>query len=320
MMDLLGLHHVTAITSDAQKCYDFYHNVLGLKLVKKTVNQDAVDTYHLFFADNEGSPGTDVTFFDFKDAPKHVGGANDIFAFTLRVPTDYSLYYFKQRFDEMQIKYGTVIKLNGKHALPFYDFDDRLIYLISDELNTGIPLGKPNPDSPVESVHQILGLGPVLLAVENTLVTASVLTQILGMERIGEYEYKDSLDAVHVFTMGEGGNGGEVHLLKRAGHSQQGYGGVHHVAFRLSDELKLQAALNKLNTGNIPNSGLVDRFYFKSLYFRDISGILFELATDGPGFSSDEPVDALGERLSLPPFLEARRSEIESALKPIQTK
>lgn len=319
-MDLLGLHHVTAITSDAQKCYDFYHKVLGLKLVKKTVNQDAVDTYHLFLLIMKRSPGTDVTFFDFKDAPKHLRGTNDIYAFSLRVPTDYSLYYFKQRFDEMQIKYDAVIKINGKHALPCYDFDDRLIYLISDELNTGIPMGKPNPHSPVESVHQVLGLGPVLLAVEHTLVTASVLTQILGMERTGEYEHSDSLDTVHVFSMGDGGNGGEVHLLKRTGQTEQGYGGVHHVAFRVSDALKLQAALNKLNTGNIPNSGVVDRYYFKSLYFRDISGILFELATDGPGFASDEPVDALGERLSLPPFLEARRNEIESALKPIQTK
>ncbi|WP_414043140.1 ring-cleaving dioxygenase [Macrococcus sp. EM39E] len=318
-MNLLGLHHVTAITSDAQKCYDFYHNVLGLKLVKKTVNQDSIDTYHLFFADNEGSPGTDVTFFDFNGAPKNISGTNEIYAFTLRVPTDYSLYYFKQRFDEMNVKYDGVMQLNGKHALPFYDFDERLIYLISDENNAGIPMGKPNPDSPIESIHQILGLGPIMLAVEHTLVTASVLTQVLGMERIGDYAHQQSLDKVHVFKMGDGGNGGEVHLLKRTGQSVQGYGGTHHVAFRVKDEIQLQKALNTLNEGNIPNSGLVDRYYFKSLYFRDISGILFEFATDGPGFASDEPLDALGERLSLPPFLEARRSEIENNLKPIKT-
>lgn len=319
-MNLLGLHHVTAITSDAQKCYDFYHTVLGLKLVKKTVNQDAVEAYHLFFADNEGSPGTDVTFFDFKDAPQHVSGTDEIFAFSLRVPTDYSLYYFKQRFDEMNVKYDAVIQLNGKHALPFYDFDDRLIYLISDENNTGIPMGKPNPDSPVESIHQVLGLGPVLLAVEHTLVTASVLTQILGMERVGDYAHNQSLDKVHVFSMGDGGNGGEVHLMKRSGESRPGFGGTHHVAFRVSDEVQLQACLSTLKKGNVPNSGVIDRYYFKSLYFRDISGILFEIATDGPGFATDESFDTLGERLSLPPFLEERRNEIEAALQPLQTK
>lgn len=318
-MDLLGIHHVTAITSDAQKCYDFYHQVLGLKLVKKTVNQDAVDTYHLFFADNEGSPGTDVTFFDFNNAPQNISGTNEIFAFTLRVPTDYSLYYFKERFDEMNVKYDAVVQLNGKNALPFYDFDERLVYLISDEHNSGIPMGKPNPESPVDSIHQILGLGPILLAVEHTLVTASVLTQVLGMTRVGDYAHQQSQDTVHVFSMGDGGNGGEVHLLKRSGQSVQGYGGTHHVAFRVKDEIQLQKALNTLNEGNIPNSGLVDRYYFKSLYFRDISGILFEFATDGPGFALDETLDALGERLSLPPFLEARRKEIESNLKPIQT-
>ncbi|MGK0554049.1 ring-cleaving dioxygenase [Macrococcus capreoli] len=318
-MELLGIHHVTAITSDAQKCYDFYHRVLGLKLVKKTVNQDAVDTYHLFFADNEGSPGTEITFFDFKDAPQNINGANEIFAFSLRVPTDYSLYYFKQRFDEMNVKYDAVIQINGKHALPFYDFDDRLIYLISDELNTGIPMGKPNANSPVDSVHQILGIGPVLLAVEHTLVTASVLTQVLNMERTGAYEHTHSLDTVHVFSMAEGGNGGEVHVLKQTGQSVQGIGGTHHVAFRISDEAKLQACLNTLNAGNIPNSGIVERFYFKSLYFRDISGILFEIATDGPGVTSDETLESLGERLSLPPFLEEQRATIEQQLKPLNT-
>ncbi|WP_414046434.1 ring-cleaving dioxygenase [Macrococcus equi] len=319
-MDLLGIHHVTAITSDAQKCYDFYHSILGLKLVKKTVNQDAIDTYHLFFGDNEGAPGTEVTFFDFKDTPKNESGTNEIFAFSLRVPTDYSLYYFKQRFDEYNIRYDSVIKINNKHALPFYDFDDRLIYLISDEMNSGIPLGQPNPESPVESIHQILGLGPILLAVEHTLVTASVLTQILGMKRISEYPHTQSDDSVHVFTMGEGGNGGEVHVLKRSGSSLQGYGGTHHVAFRVSDELKLRESLNLLISGSIPNSGIVDRYYFKSLYFRDVSGILFELATDGPGFTTDESLDALGKSLSLPPFLENRRAEIEQILTPLQTK
>lgn len=317
-MELLGIHHVTAITSDAQQCYNFYHNILGLKLVKKTVNQDAVDTYHLFFADNEGTPGTEVTFFDFKNMENNKSGANEIYAFSLRVPTDYSLYYFKQRFDEYNIKYDAVIQLNGKHALPFYDFDGRLVYLISDEQNKGIPLGSANPDSPVDSIHQILGLGPVLLGVEHTLITASVLTQILNMERISSYSHVASTEEVHVFSMGEGGNGGEVHLLKRTGHSTLGYGGTHHIAFRASDEKMLTLWLKRLKEAKVPNSGIVDRFYFKSLYFRDISGILFEIATDGPGFHVDEAIDKLGEQLSLPPFLEDKRTLIEQQLKPIK--
>ncbi|MCE4957008.1 VOC family protein [Macrococcoides caseolyticum] len=316
-MNLLGLHHVTLMTSDIQKCYDFYHHTLGLKLVKKTVNMDAIDTYHLYFGDNVGQPGTNITFFEYKNVPAQVTGTNILFSFSLRVPTDYSLYYFKQRFDALNVKYDAVIQINGKHALPFYDFEDRLMYLISDELNKGIPLGQANPDSPVDSIHQILGLGPVMLAVEHTLVTASVLTQVLGMERTGSYEYTHSLDTVHVFKLGEGGNGGEVHLLKRIGESIQGPGGIHHVAFRVKDHEQLEYYLNHLNKGSIPNTGIMDQYYYKSLYFRDISGIRFEIATDIPGMTVDETIDDLGESLSLPPRLEEKRSEIEDNLKPL---
>ncbi|GGB06120.1 ring-cleaving dioxygenase [Macrococcus hajekii] len=315
-MELLGIHHVSALTKDIQKCYDFYHHVLGMKLIKETVNQDDIASYHLYFGDKEGTPGTIITFFDFKSLTVQQKGTDSIYAYCLRVPTDRSLYAYKLRFDEYQVKYDAVIQINGRHALPFYDCDDRLVYLISDETNTGIQSGVPDEQSPVESIHQINGVGPVLLMINHTLVTASVLHQIMGLERQEEYSHHDSAEAVQVFSMAAGGNGGEVHLLQQSGvQAKQGAGGSHHIAFRVKN---IEQALERLKAAEIKNSGIIDRYYFKSLYFRDLSGVLFELATDLPGFTVDEEVDQLGFSLSLPPSLERQRVEIEDQLKPIK--
>ncbi|TDM13267.1 VOC family protein [Macrococcus lamae] len=313
-MNLSGIHHVTVKTTDMQKCYDFYHHILGMKLVKRTVSIDDTSAHHLYFGDGTGSPGTQLSFMA-THASDYRQGTNDVFAYSLRVPTDQSLYYFKLRFDEFNVNYDSVIQLNGRHALPFYDMDDRLVYLVSDENNTGVKYGTADIKSTVDSIHQIVGLGPILLSVVHTLSTASVLNQVLNFDRTGEYSHVKSAQPVQVYSIAEGGNGGELHLMQSDGLT--GQSNVHHIALRADGENKINQLLTVLETGNIPNSGEIDQFYCKSLYFKDLSGVLFEIATDLPGLTVDESEENLGSTLSLPPSLNNERTAIEDNLTPI---
>ena len=181
----------------------------------------------------------------------------------------------------------------------------------------GAGTSSPWENSPVPPEHQIRGLGPIVLTVQDLARTALVLTDIMNMRRVRDYAAHGA--DIHVFAMGEGGPAAELHVLEArdlAG-ARQGAGGVHHVAFRTPDETQYHAWTARLNELRIPNSGEIDRFYFRSLYFREPNGILFEIATDGPGFATDEPMETLGEKLALPPFLEGRRKEIEAGLKAI---
>jgi glyoxalase family protein len=170
----------------------------------------------------------------------------------------------------------------------------------------------------VPAEHQIRGLGPITLTVPELSRTVRVLTEVMNMRQARDYAQADGHRA-HVFAMGEGGPAAELHVIERRdlAAARQGAGGVHHVAFRTPDEAQYHAWTQRLNELRVPNSGEVDRFYFRSLYFRELNGILFEIATDGPGFATDEPMETLGEKLALPPFLEPRRAAIEAGLKPI---
>jgi glyoxalase family protein len=170
----------------------------------------------------------------------------------------------------------------------------------------------------VPAEHQIRGLGPITLNVQDLGRTAMVLTEVMNMRRMRDYASADG--DVHVFAMGEGGPAAELHVIegKDLPAARQGAGGVHHVAFRTPDETQYHAWTARLNERRVHNSGEIDRFYFRSLYFREPNGILFEIATDGPGFASDEPLESMGEKLALPPFLEPRRAMIEAGLKPIE--
>ena len=177
----------------------------------------------------------------------------------------------------------------------------------------------PWEKSPVPVEYQIRGLGPIVLSVHELGRTALVLTSVMNMRHARSYAAPDAQGEVQVFAMGEGGPAAELHVIEQKGlpMARQGAGGVHHVAFRTPDETQYHAWTQRLREHRIPNSGEVDRFYFRSLYFREPNGILFEIATDGPGFATDEPMETLGEKLALPPFLEPRRAEIEAGLKPI---
>ena len=314
-MQLTGIHHLTAISAKPRENLAFYTGLLGMRLVKKTVNQDDVSAYHLFYADGKANPGTDLTFFDFP-APPERRGTNAISRTGLRVAGENSLIYWRDRLKQAGGPTGDVTEVDGRLTLPFEDGEGQRLVLVDDR---GVGEGSPWDGSAVPAEHQIRGLGPIVLNVHDLARTEQVLVDAMNMRRERDYAAPDADARIHVFAMGEGGLAAELHVIegKDLPMAQQGAGGVHHVAFRTPDEAQYHAWTQRLNELGIRNSGEIDRFYFRSLYFREPNGILFEIATDGPGFATDEPMATLGEKLALPPFLEPRRAEIEAGLKPI---
>ncbi|MCP8616194.1 ring-cleaving dioxygenase [Salirhabdus salicampi] len=318
---LKGQHHVSALTANAKANYDFYTKILGMRLVKKTVNQDDTSVYHLFYADERGNPGTDLTFFEIPNAGNTYYGSNSISGTSLRVPKDDSLQYWMDRFNEFGVEYDSIQMDNGRATLHFRDHEGQRLILVSDEDNKGVAAGTPWEKGPVPLEHAIRGLGPVYLTVSREGRTERVLQDIMGYKEVSTYTNQND-NPVTVFETGEGGTGAEVHLEVRPDlpRERPGRGSVHHVAFRVDNEEELRKWVTRINEARIPNSGFVERYYFRSLYFREPNGILFELATDGPGFESDEPFESLGESLALPPFLEGKREQIEAKLVPLETK
>jgi glyoxalase family protein len=313
-LQLSGIHHLTAISAKPRDNLAFYTGVLGMRLVKKTVNQDDVSAYHLFYADGEANPGTDLTFFDFP-APPEQRGTNSIVRTGLRVAGEASFGYWQERLAAAGRATGKVHEVDGRLTLPFEDAGGQRLVLVDDG---GAAPSAPWARSPVPAEHQIRGLGPIVLSVQNLARTATVLTDVMNMSRVRDYALPDGKVQVHVFQMDGSGPAAELHVVEEKGPvARQGAGGAHHVAFRTPDETQYEAWAQRLNELGIRNSGEVDRFYFRSLYFREPNGILFEIATDGPGFATDEPMDTLGEKLALPPFLEPRRAQIEAGLKPL---
>lgn len=312
-MNLTGIHHLTAVTADAKRNHDFYTQALGMRLVKKTVNQDDVSAYHLFYADGQATPGTDITFFDWP-VGRERRGKHSISQTGLRVNGEKALAWWKDRFDSLKIEHQGITERNGRLVLDFEDFEGQRLSLVDDAGGGEV---HPWDRSPVPAEYQIRGLGPITISVPKLDRTAIVLTAAMDMRAGNEYRIGDT--PVHVFEMGEGGPAAELHVAvePHLPFAQQGAGGVHHVAFRTPDEKSYQECWERLQNLRAPSSGPVDRYYFRSLYFREPNGILFEIATDGPGFATDEPMDKLGESLALPPFLEPRREEIEAGLKPL---
>jgi glyoxalase family protein len=318
-VQLTGFHHLTAVTADAAGNHAFYTQLLGLRLVKKTVNQDDVSAYHLFYADGRATPGTDITFFDWP-VPRERRGTNSIVRTGLRVGSEATLQWWAQRFAAMKVASSPIATRDGRPALDFEDFEGQRLSLVVDTTRD-----EPHPweKSPVPAEHQVRGLGPITISVPELRATDVVLTQLMAMKRVREYASGGNGQAatVHVYQMGADGPRAELHVAVEPGAKpgRSGAGGVHHVAFRTPTFTEYDAWAERLQKFGMPSSGPVNRFYFRSLYFREPNGILFEIATDEPGFSADEPMDSLGERLALPPFLEPRRAEIEAGLKPLQT-
>ncbi len=315
MNQLKGIHHVTAITSSAEKNYEFFTYVLGMRLIKKTVNQDDIQTYHLFFADDKGSAGTDMTFFDFPGIQKGVHGTNEISKTSFRVPSDAALDYWVKRFDRLEVKHAGVKEQFGKKTVSFVDFDDQHYQLISDELDEGVAPGTPWQNGPIPLEHAITGLGPIFVRIADFGYFKEMLEKVLLFKEI------DSEGSFHLFEVGEGGNGAQVVVEHNAvlPQARQGFGTVHHAAFRVADRSVLEEWIDHMDRFGFQTSGYVNRHFFESLYTRVAPQILFEFATDGPGFMGDEPYETLGEKLSLPPFLEPKREQIEKSVRPIDT-
>jgi len=311
-----GLHHVTAVTANATRNLAFYRDVLGMRLVKKTVNQDDVRAYHLFYADGRGSPGSDLTFFDWPMAVPERRGAGAAARTGLRVSGgEEALAWWRERLIEAGAAVLEAASLDGRLTLPFEDPEGQRLALVDDGA-TGD--AHPWEQSPVPLARQIRGLGPVALSVRHAEPTLAMLVELLGMERARSYRLASGHQVEVVKAHGEG-PGTEVHVAAQPDlpPGRMGAGGVHHVAFRTPDDRQHRAWLERLEAFRVPNSGVVDRYYFRSLYFREPGGILFEIATDGPGFDVDEPPDSLGRTLALPPFLEPRRADIEAHLRPL---
>jgi glyoxalase family protein len=317
-MQLKGIHHLTAITANVRENYRFYTQVMGMRLVKRSVNQDDVSAYHLFYADAIGNPGTDLTFFDW-NMPREQRGTHSIIRTYLRINGEPALRYWKKRLHEHGISSSDIIERDGRLTLDFEDPEGQRLSLVDD----GGLGDEPQlwDESPVPADYQIRGLGPIMLSVPDLEPTDVILQKLMGMRHVREYTGTE-LDTIkiHVYEMAEGGPHAELHVAvePELSPARQGAGGVHHVAFRTPDENEYNAWADRLNSTGIPNSGKVDRYYFRSLYFREPNGILFEIATDGPGFAVDEDPETLGESVVLPPFLESRREEIVSNLKPIE--
>jgi glyoxalase family protein len=305
-MQLNGFHHLTAVTADAPRNHTFYTKNLGLRMVKKTVNQDDTSAYHLFYADGLGSAGTDITFFDWPTGPAR-RGTHSVVRTGLRIKGEKAFAWWQDHFKKNDIACESIGEENGRMVLHFEDFEGQRLSLVDDESNATANIWAK---STVPEEFQIRGLGPITLSVPDLAPTDKVLTQVMGM--VPAARFGDT----YIYHMNGIGPVAELHVRVES-HlppAQQGAGSVHHVAFNIP-MAAYEAWADRLKSMRVPNSGPVDRFWFKSLYFREPNGILFELATDGPGFQADEPMDKLGETLSLPPFLESKRAAIEAKLK-----
>lgn len=316
-MQLGGIHHLTAISADIRGNHRFYTQVLGLRLVKRSVNQDDVTAYHLFYADAKGSPGTDITFFDWPMARERRGTHSIVRTF-FRVHGEASLRWWEAWLHEQGLAVTPIESIDGRATLFFEDPEGQRLAIVDDKGAGDVPHIWER--SPVPAEHQLRGLGPIIISVPVITQTEVVLTQVMNMRPVREYPHPDnSQNQVHVFEMASGGAHAELHVIAQPDLPvvRQGAGGVHHVAFRTPTEDEYHAWSDRLNSVGLPNSGEVDRYWFRSLYFREPNGVLFEIATDGPGFAVDEDASTLGEKVVLPPFLESRRAQIVANLKPI---
>jgi glyoxalase family protein len=320
MLNLLGLHHLTAVSADIRENKRFYTEPLGMRLVKRSVNQDDTSAYHLFYADGVASPGTDVTFFDW-NVPRERRGNHSVTRTGLRVNGEAALRWWRDHLAAQGVTVGEVVTQDGRLTLPFEDPEGQRLMLVDDG---GAGEAHPWDASPVPAEHQIRGLGPVTMSVPNLYPTDRLLQKLMNMTQVRTYpDPEDAASTVHVYQIGtadspQAGPGNELHVAVRPGLSvaQPGAGGVHHVAFNIPDA-DYDAWTERLQHLGVQSSGPVDRYYFRSLYFREPNGVLFELATEGPGFAVDEDAATLGESVVLPPFLEPQRAQILAGLKPI---
>ncbi|GAB6482793.1 ring-cleaving dioxygenase [Bacillus cereus] len=314
MYEIKGHHHISMVTKNANENNHFYKNVLGLRRVKMTVNQDDPSMYHLFYGDKTGSPGTELSFFEIPLVGKTYRGTNAITRIGLLVPSEDSLHYWKERFETFDVKHSEITTYANRPALQFEDAEGlRLVLLVSN--GEKVEHWETWEKSEVPAKHQIQGMGSVEMTVRRLDKMASTLTEMFGYTEVSRSEEEA------IFQSIKGEAFGEIVVKYLDGPTEKpGRGSIHHLAIRVKNDAELAYWEEQVIQRGFQSSGIIDRFYFKSLYFRESNGILFEIATDGPGFTVDGDVEHLGEKLDLPPFLEDQRAEIEANLVPIEEK
>ena len=304
---IAGIHHVTAIASDPQENIDFYTSILGLRLVKVTVNFDDPTSYHLYYGDTIGTPGTILTFFSWPGAPKGWRGTGQATTVSFSIPVG-SLRYWQQRLDSHRIKAETVPNRFGNELITFHDPDDLLLELVvsPDDERKGWTNG------PVPTESAIRGFHGVTLSEDGYERTASLL-DTMGFRFLQQEENR--------FRFRATGNGPastvDIQCLPAARVGQVSVGTVHHVAWRTPDDDQQKQWREKLVGSGLNVTPIIDRRYFRSIYFREPGRVLFEIATEPPGFAIDELPESLGSALKLPPWLEPMRTRIESELPPL---
>lgn len=312
MYTIPGHHHISMITKDAKLNNHFYQKVLGLRRVKKTVNQDDPSMYHLFYGDLTGSAGTELSFFEMPIVGSTIRGTNAITQIGLLVPSYESLGFWKQRFESLDVKHGDITTYAGRDALHFEDSEGLRMILINNNDEEVPEQWMGWEDSIIEQQHRILGMGTVEITVRHLDRLAKTLKDMFGYVEVA---YSDQ-EAIYQSVAGQ--PFGEIVIKQQEGPSEKpGRGSIHHLAIRVKNEEELRYWDSVVKERGFHSSGIVERFYFQSLYFRESNGILFEIATDGPGFTADSTVEELGKQLDLPPFLEERRAEIEANLTPL---
>jgi len=313
MNKLSGHHHISMLTKNGKRNNDFYTKILGLRRVKKTVNQDSPSMYHLFYGDLTGAAGTELTFFEMPVAGRTVRGTNAITRIGLLVPSYASLQYWKERFQQEEVKHSDITTYAGRDALFFEDHEGLRMVLLNHHSHE-VPAHWQSWDgNEIPENHRILGMGTVEITVRYLQRTVNLLKNLFGYTVVTENEKEAVLQSIagEVF--------GEIVVKELEGPSEKpGRGSIHHLALRVATVEDLQEWDAKIKEQGFDSTGVVDRYYFQSLYFRDRNGILFEMATDGPGFTVDSAVEDLGKKLDLPPFLEEKRTEIEAILEPLE--
>jgi len=309
-MKLHGIHHITAIASDPQRNLDFYTGFLGLRLVKRTVNFDDPSAYHFYFGDRIGTPGTILTFFPWPGARRGSRGTGQVVATSFAIPRT-AIGYWHDRFGSWHVTFERAPARFGEEVLRFTDPDGLLIELITAEhLNDTVDVAN---DSSVPADVALRGFHAPTLELQRANLTVQLLTDLFGFELLTEEGNRRR------FVLDSNIPNKQVDLVERqdAGFGQIAAGTVHHIAFRAATDQEHTEWRQKLADLGFGVTPVIDRQYFHSIYFREPGGILFEIATDPPGFTADEPVEHLGEGLKLPPQYEEHRAEIERALPPV---
>ena len=303
MQNVQGLHHITAIASNPQANIDFYHTILGQRLVKRTVNFDDPGTYHFYYADEVGTPGTVLTFFPWQHMKRGRKGNGESTAVSYNIPSS-SIDYWQERLQAHSISLGERQTRFGQELLTFSDPDGMVVELIANDDAATIQMWQ---DGPIPAQHALRGFHSVTAWVGQTQPTADLLVGQLGYELVGQEGARTR------FQGASNDVGLYVDLVERPGQpaGNMGAGTIHHIAFRTVDDAEQQEYLTKLRQQGYNVSPVMDRQYFHSIYFREPNGVLFEIATDAPGFLYDEPIADLGMSLKLPSWLEKNRAEIE---------